>query len=82
MKRRFVYKLGVLSMLALMAFAGNTYAMMSSGGSTGTMGGTGGTGTTVEPGDRFVLRDDVNDADADLSDDVLIRPDNRSCFRL
>lgn len=42
MKRYFVYKLGVLSLLAIMAFAGNTYAMMSSGGGTGTTGGTGG----------------------------------------
>jgi len=44
MKRRLVYTLGVLTVLALMAFTGNTYAMMNSGGGTGTTGGTGGTG--------------------------------------
>jgi hypothetical protein len=43
MKRRLVYSLGVLIVLALMAFTGNTYAIMNSGGNMGTPGGAGGT---------------------------------------
>ena len=44
MKRRFVYSLGVLIVLALMAFTGNTYAIMNSGGVMGTLSGVGETG--------------------------------------
>jgi hypothetical protein len=44
MKRRLVYTLGVLIVLALMAFTGNTYAIMNSGGAMGTLSGVGGTG--------------------------------------
>ena len=38
MKRSIVYTLTILTVLALMAFAGNTYAMMNSGGNLGTTG--------------------------------------------
>jgi len=44
MKRRLVYTLGVLIVLALMAFTGNTYAIMNSGGAMGTLSGGGETG--------------------------------------
>lgn len=47
MKRRFVYSLPFLMMLAFLAFTVNTYAMMNSGGNTGGSGpmNSGGTGS-------------------------------------
>ena len=54
MKRYVGYRLGGLIVFALMAFAGNTYAMMSSGGGAGTTGGTVGTGTTGVTGGGHV----------------------------
>lgn len=47
MRRRLVYTLAVLIVLALTAFAGNSYAMMNSGGNLGTPGSFSGMMSTM-----------------------------------